>query len=263
MPHVLVVVEENREYGDVIGDSNAPYVNSLAQKYGLATSWYGVSHPSLPNYLAMISGSTHGVSDDGTGYVFPGPTLVDQLAAKGVGWKAYMEDMPTPCFTGASSSGYAKKHDPFMYFSSITSSPAQCARVVPFTQFGTDLSGGSLPAFAWISPNLCNDGHDCDNPTMDGWLQSHLAPVLTSTWFAQGGVVVLTWDEGSSSAGCCSGSAGGHIPTIVIAHDSPSAHQLASNGDHYGMLRAIEDAYGVSALGSAGAGGHGTLRTLF
>ncbi|HEV2230774.1 MAG TPA: alkaline phosphatase family protein, partial [Thermoplasmata archaeon] len=125
-PHVMVIVMENREESDVVGRSDAPYTTSLANGYGLATHWYGVSHPSRPNYLAMVSGSTQGVSDDGTSYSFAGPTLVDQLAQRGIGWKAYMQDMPSVCFGGGSSGGYAKKHDPFMYFRSITGNPAQC-----------------------------------------------------------------------------------------------------------------------------------------
>src|SRR5579859_5263732 len=119
-PHVMLIVEENRSASDVIGSSDAPYINSLADRYGLATSSYGQSHPSLPNYLELLSGSTQGVTDDGTQYSFAGPTLVDQLAQQGIRWRAYMESMPSACYTGGSSGEYAKKHDPFMYFRSIT-----------------------------------------------------------------------------------------------------------------------------------------------
>src|SRR4029077_17262692 len=137
---VMVLVLENREYTDVIGATSMPYLNTLALKYGAAKSWYGVAHPSLPNYLALISGSTQGVTDDGTGYAFSGDNLGHQLSVAGVPWKAYMETMPSACYTGASSGSYVKKHNPFVYFTDITKS-SQCAnQVVPGTQFTTDLT---------------------------------------------------------------------------------------------------------------------------
>jgi hypothetical protein len=259
-PHVMVIVMENREESDVIGRPDAPYTTSLANDYGQATHWYGVSHPSLPNYLAMISGSDQGVHDDRTSYSFRGPTLVDELAQRGIGWKAYMEDMPSPCFGGGSSGGYAKKHDPFMYFSSITGNPAQCGRVVPHGQLPTDLAGGSAPPFIFVTPNLCDDGHDCSTATADSWLKGEMGMVMGSTWFKQGGSVVITWDEGASSNGCCGGAAGGQIATIVVT--AAGHRRLDTAGDHYGMLRALEEDYGVGLLGSSANAANGDLRPL-
>lgn len=259
-PHVMVIVLENREASSVLGRPDAPYINSLASGFGQATHWYGVSHPSLPNYLAMISGSDQGVHDDGTGYTFAGPTLVDQLAGRGIGWKAYMEDMPSPCFGGASSGSYAKKHDPFVYFSSITGNPGQCARVVPHGQLAGDLQAGTAPPFLFVTPNLCNDGHDCGNATADGWLKGEMQMVMGSSWYRQGGSVIVTWDEGGSNAGCCGGAAGGQIATIVVTGAGP--RRLDTPGDHFGMLRALEEAYGVGYLGRAGDAASGDLRPL-
>jgi hypothetical protein len=260
LPHVMVILMENREESSVIGRSDAPYMNQLASSYGLATHWYGVSHPSLPNYLALISGSDQGVHDDGTQYSFAGQTLVDQLAARGVGWKAYMEDMPSPCFGGPSSGRYAKKHDPFVYFRSITGTPAQCARVVPHTQLATDLAAGTAPPFLWVTPNLCNDGHDCDNRTADSWLRGEMQTVMGSAWYRQGGSVIITWDEGSSVSGCCAVPAGGQIPTIVVT--AAGQRRLDAPGDHLGTLRALEEVYGVGYLAGAGSATHGDLRPL-
>jgi hypothetical protein len=259
-PHIMVIVMENREASSVIGQPDAPYITSLATAYGEATQWYGVSHPSLPNYLAMISGSDQGVQDDGTSYSFAGPTLVDQLAARGIGWRAYMEDMPSPCFGGASSAGYAKKHDPFMYFTSITGNPAQCARVVPHTDLAADLSAGTAPPFLFVTPNLCDDGHDCGNPNADTWLRGEMQMVMASSWYRDRGSVIITWDEGGSNNGCCGGAAGGQIPTIVVT--AGGQRRLSTPGDHYGMLRAIEEAYGVPLLGAAANGVCGDLRPL-
>ena len=259
-PHVMVIVMENREESSVVGQPDAPYTTSLANGYGQATHWYGVSHPSLPNYLAMVSGSTQGVSDDGTSYSFAGPAFVDQLAQRGIGWRAYMEDMPSPCFGGASSGRYAKKHDPFMYFRSITATPAQCARVVPHGQLAGDLAAGTAPPFLWVTPNLCDDGHDCGNSTADSWLKGEMQLVMGSTWYRQGGSVVITWDEGGSDNGCCGGAAGGQIATIVVT--AAGRRRLDTPGDHYGMLRALEEAYGVGFLGAAGNAANGDLRPL-
>ena len=246
----------------VLGAASAPYLNQLAQTYGLADASYGQSHPSLPNYLELISGSTQGVSDDGTGYRFSGPTLVDQLAAAGVGWRAYMEGLPSPCFDGPEAGDYAKKHDPFVYFSSITGSASQCDRVVPFTQLSADLSAGALPPFVWITPDLCHDGHDCDNATMDAWLHDHLASLLASSWFAQDGLAIITWDEGEGDAGCCSGAHGGRILTIVISRRVPSHVTSDAAVDHAGVLRSIELLYKLQPLGDAACACSGDLTTL-
>ena len=130
---------ENAEYPEVIGSPSAPYINSLAGRYGLATQSYAVTHPSLPNYLALTSGSTHGIDSDCTSCSVSAPNIVDQLEAAGLTWKAYMEDLPHPCFLGASAGGYAKKHDPFAYYVDIASDRARCERIVPFSA----LVGGS------------------------------------------------------------------------------------------------------------------------
>jgi hypothetical protein len=259
-PHVMVIVMENREESDVVGRPDAPYITSLTDGYGLATHWYGVGHPSLPNYLAMISGSDQGVHDDGTSYSFGGQTLVGELAQRGIGWKAYMEDMPSPCFGGGSSGRYAKKHDPFMYFTSITRSPAQCGRVVPHGQLSGDLAAGTAPPFLFVTPNLCDDGHDCSTSVADGWLRGEMRMVMGSSWYRQGGSVVITWDEGGSSNSCCGGAAGGQVATIVVT--AAGRRRLDTPGDHDGMLRAIEEDYGVGLLGSSANAANGDLRPL-
>ena len=261
-PHVMLIVEENRSESDVIGSSDAPYINGLASRYGLATASYGQSHPSLPNYLELLSGSTHRVSDDGTQYSFAGPTLVDQLEGRHITWRAYMESMPSACYTGSSSGQYAKKHDPFMYFQSITDNASQCQNVVPVRSLQTDLKSPQAADFIWITPNLCNDGHDCSTTTADAWLQTELATVLTSSWFQQNGLVIITWDEGSDSSGCCGGADGGHIATIVIAANQQAHLTSAHPVDHAGTLRTIEQLYGLPFLGDAACTCSGDLNPL-
>ncbi|MBV9050506.1 MAG: hypothetical protein JOY58_19725, partial [Solirubrobacterales bacterium] len=159
--HVAVILMENEEYGGVIGSPAAPFINGLARRYGLAEAMYAVTHPSLPNYLALTGGSAFGIGSDCTSCAVHGSSIVNQLESAHISWKAYMEDLPRPCFTGASAGDYAKKHDPFAYYTQITNNRAWCSRIVPLDSFFADERSDSLPRFIWITPNLCHDMHDC------------------------------------------------------------------------------------------------------
>jgi hypothetical protein len=187
--------------------------------------------------------------------------LAAQLADGGVPWSAYFENMPSACFTGASASGgYAKKHNPFVYFASVVGTD-QCRHVVPADHMLDDLSSAAPPAFVWLTPNLCNDGHDCGVGAADQWLRQELGRIQSTPWYAADGTVIVTWDEGTSSASCCQHAAGGRIATIVVAerlhaarHDQPV--------DHAGMLRTIEDDYHLAHLGDAACPCSGDLHPL-
>src|SRR6266699_2252794 len=155
--HVFTIVMENEESSSLIGNSAAPYINGLAQSYGLATQYYAISHPSLPNYLAMTAGSTFGISSDCTTCWVGATNLADQIEAGGRSWKAYLEGMPSACFVG-DAYPYMQKHNPWIYYHDIRTNAARCtAHVVPFTQLGADLASGSVPSYVWITPNMCND----------------------------------------------------------------------------------------------------------
>jgi hypothetical protein len=145
-----------------------------------------------------------------------------------------------------------QKHDPFIYFDDIRTNATRCAsHVVPFTQFSTDLTAGTVPGFVWITPNMCNDMHDCSIRTGDAWLAGVVPSILASSAFKNGGVLFITWDEGSSSAGCCGNSAGGQVATLVLAPNIVAGLRSTINETHYSLLRTIEDAWGLSALGQA------------
>jgi hypothetical protein len=247
--HIAVVVMENQEYGDVIGSSSAPYINRLARTYALAAGSYAITHPSLPNYLALTGGSTFGISSDCTDCAVPGGGLAGQLQAGHISWRAYMEDLPSPCFQGADAAGYAKKHDPFVYFRAIAGSTA-CRNVVPLSRLGADERSGSLPALIWITPNLCHDMHDCDVSTGDRFLSGLLPPLLSS--LGKRGLLFLTWDEGTSDDGCCRLASGGHVATIVAGTAARRGGRLATPVDHYSVLQTIEDLLGLGRLGGAG-----------
>ena len=258
---IVVVVLENAEYGEVIGSSSAPYVNSLARRYGLMTQSYAMRHPSLPNYLALTSGSTQGISSDCTDCVVSARNIVDQLEGAGISWKAYLEDVPRPCFLGAASGGYAKKHNPFAYYADIVRSPARCGRLTSFEQLAGDVRTGRLPTYVWISPNLCDDGHDCGVAAADRFLARNVPALLRE--LGPHGFVVLQWDEGTSDGGCCGVAKGGHIATIVAG---PQVRRSARSGaaiDQYGVLGSIEQALGLAPLGGAADARSGRLTPLF
>ena len=247
--HIAVIVMENEEYGDILGSSSTPYINRLAGTYALARQMYAIRHPSLPNYLALTGGSTFGIDSDCTDCSVPGSGIAGQLTARGLTWKGYMEDLPHPCFTGAGAGNYAKKHDPFVYYRAIVRDPHACRNVVPLRQLASDERAGHLPTLSWITPNLCHDMHDCDPSVGDRFLRAAVPPLLRA--LGPRGLLVLTFDEGSSDNGCCRLASGGHIVTILAGGLARRAARLATPVDHYSTLQAIEDLTGVSRMGGA------------
>jgi acid phosphatase len=254
----MVIVDENHSLQQVIGNTQMPYLNRLADQYGLATDWRDLSHPSLPNYLGLISGSIQDNPRDTTpaDRTYAGPTLVDQLAHAGYSWKAYMEDMPRPCDLSDTfgPGNYDVNHNPFVYFDSIRNSPAQCKRVVPFTEFAADLRGNTAPDFMWVSPNLINDMHDGTYAQGDAFLRREVPIVLASQWYKDGGIVILSFDEGETTE---------QVATVVISQRTARGARLTATGSHYGTLRAIEETYGVPLLGGAVSSSASDLRPLF
>jgi hypothetical protein len=244
-----VIVMENEEFGDVIGSRSAPFINGLAHRYALARNLYAVSHPSLPNYLALTGGSTFGIDSDCTDCVVHASSLADQLERRGLSWQAYMEDLPHPCFTGADAGGYAKKHDPFAYYTPVTSRPARCRRIVPLAQLAADQRAHRLPRFVWITPNLCHDMHDCDVSVGDRYLSGVVPPLLQA--LGPRGLLFLVWDEGSSDNGCCRLASGGHVVGVVAGGLAARGAQLPTPVDHYSVLQTIEDLLGLPRLRGA------------
>ncbi|HUZ86227.1 MAG TPA: alkaline phosphatase family protein [Candidatus Baltobacterales bacterium] len=228
--HVFVIVMENRSYSEVAGSG---YIAQLAARFAVATNYHGVSRPSLPNYLALTSGSTWGISDDGF-HALPAGGLGSQLTAAGIDWRAYMEGMTRTCFN--SPYPYALKHDPFAYYGAAC--PPQ---VVPFSQFATDMSG-TVPRFVWITPDLCHDGHDCSTAVAEGWLAQTVPLILATTAWRDNGLLLITWDEGEDSANS--------VLTLVI-QPNPLTHQSSRPYNHYSLLATIEDELGVPRLGGA------------
>lgn len=254
--HVVIIVMENKEYGEVIGQSSAPYANSLARHYALLTHSYGVTHPSLPNYFALTAGTTFGVHTDCTTCQQTGGNIVDQLEAAGISWKAYMGGMPRACFKGATSGRYAKKHNPFMYYPSVADNPKRCAKVVPGSQIVSDARAGRLPRYSFLSPDLCDDSHSCPVGDGDRFLASTVPPILSA--LGPRGFLVLTYDEGSSNS-----HGGGRIPTVVAGPPVKRGAKPTTTYTHYSVLRTIEDALRLKHLRHAGDAGVKPLGAVF
>jgi phosphatidylinositol-3-phosphatase len=242
--HVIVIVLENKDYSSVIGAPDAPTINSLADRFALLSRYFAVAHPSLPNYLALVSGSTQGITDDCTDCTAAGRSLAATLAAAGRTWKTYAEGLPSPGFTGADAGDYAKKHDPFAYFSDVTGQPGRLARIVPLTQFRGDLAQGRLPDFSLVVPDQCHDMHDCPVSAGDTWLKGFLAGVMNDRQMRRGVVFVL-FDEADND----NTMGGGHVAALAIGPTVRRGARVATVMTHYSVLRTIEDAWGLPRLG--------------
>src|SRR3954466_441190 len=200
---------ENKSSDRVVGSKSAPYLNDLAGHCGLATNDHGVAHPSLPNYIALTSGSTQGIADDHPPSEHPlqAASLFSQLDAAGRTWKSYEESMPSNC-RRTDAGRYAVRHNPAAYYTGLASCPAND---VPYEQLGQDLGRGTLPSFSFITPNLCHDMHDCSVSSGDAWLSRELPRLLDSSVYRSGSTAVfVAWDEDDHSSG-------NQIPLFVVA----------------------------------------------
>ncbi|MHB8330364.1 MAG: alkaline phosphatase family protein [Acidimicrobiales bacterium] len=269
--HVFVVVMENLGYRAALA---VPSIAALALRAEYSTSWYAVGHPSLPNYLALVSGSTWGVQSDCTSCDQRGANLASQLSAAGISWGAYFEGMPGPCFLGTQSpdGSYAEKHDPFAYFADVRSTPALCSHLQPLSDLLPLLGGppSSVPRFVWVTPDMCHSGHDCGPSTAGAWLTGFVGRVTASGAWRQGGALFVTWDEGDDNAGLDaatgttgSGGGGGTVLTLVMTPGAPPGRPLRGPYDHYSLLRTVEDAFGLDRLGEAAAPGVSALGAFF
>jgi acid phosphatase len=222
-------VLENTSYNLALSQ---PYIASLASQYAVATDYHDVGDPSLPNYLAMTAGSTFGIRDDGY-HELPSTGIGTQLTNAGISWKAYFEGFTGDCFN--SPYPYSLKHNPFAYYG------GQCpSNVVPMTQLSSDLSGDT-PQLAWITPGLCNDGHDCGVRAADRWLSGIVPQITASPAWQDGGVLLITWDE--SSAG------DGRVALVAVSQKLQGA--ISTPMDHFSLLATVEDLLGVPRLGLA------------
>ena len=245
--HVLLVVEENHEFGQVIGSRQAPFLNRLAGTGSLLTSYYAVGHPSLPNYLALIGGDTFGIHRDCTSCRLRATNLVDQLERAGISWKAYYQDLPTPGAEVTRAGAYTVEVDPFLFFDDVRASPARRQHVVPLSQLNTDLAAGRLPRFAVVAPDLWHDMHSGSVAVADRFLR-RLCDRLSASPAWPETRLILTFDEGTSRHGIDGTPGGGRVATLIVGAGVPAGARDERPYDHYSLLRSIERLYGLPAL---------------
>jgi phospholipase C len=247
--HVFILVEENANYSDVIGDTSMPYLNDLARQYAVATQYYANAHPSIGNYFMIVVGDTI-TNDDGYSKIVSADNVVRRLVEAGKTWKAYAEDLPSVGYTGASAGRYARKHNVFALLSDVAQDPEQAQNLVPFTELATDLASQTLPDYAFIVPNLCNDAHDCPLRTADAWLERSIDPLVKSAAFQRDGLLIIVFDE----SGRDNTRGGGRIPCVLVSPKAKRGYQSTAVYQHQSLLRLSLSALGVTAFPNAAAG---------
>jgi acid phosphatase len=229
--HIVIVIEENRSFSQIIGNKDAPYLNELAKRGALFTNSFGVTHPSQPNYLALFSGTTRGISSNTCPLDLDGDNLASQLIAKGLSFVSYSESMPEPGYAGCIYGAYMRKHNP------IANWKALAAFNQPFSAFPADYS--KLPTVAFVIPNQLNDMHDGSIAQGDAWLKQNIEAY--AQWaITHNSLLIVTFDEDD-------GSAGNRIATLVVGQQVKPG-KYAQRIDHYSMLRLLEEMYGLPLL---------------
>ena len=263
LAHVFVLVEENHSFDDVIGNSNMPYLNSLASANGLATQYYADAHPSLPNYFVLTTGegiSITGTEGDSYSGVVTKDNVVRALTAAGKTWKCYAEALPSVGYLGSDDGAYVQHHNPFVYFSDVQNNSSQAANIVPFTQLGADISNNNLPDYAFIVPNVNDDAHNCpagmttctDQQKLiaaDQWLSANIAPLLASSAF-QNSVLVITFDESEDTD---TAHGGGQVPAVIVSPLAKAGYKSTTFYQHESTLRLMMEGLGVTDLPGAAA----------
>lgn len=251
--HVVMIVLENHDYEEIIGSSHMPKLNLLAKQNVLLSNYFAVAHPSLPNYIALISGDTQNIDSDCKDCFVDQPNLADLIEANGRTWKTYQEDMPSPCFLG-DANPYVQKHDPFIYFDAIRLNTARCENsIVPLTQLDQDLAANSLPDFSFVMPNICNSAHDCPLETADDWVNNTVEKLQASPAYEGNTLIAITFDEGDkeNTDSCCGTgvSGGGQVATILVSPVARKGFEDGTPYSHYSLLKTILMSWGLPYLG--------------
>jgi acid phosphatase len=255
--HVFIVVDENHSYSSVIGNSAMPYLNTLASRYGLATSYFADTHPSIGNYFWLTTGQVITNDDNFTGTV-GADNIVRQLIAANKTWKAYAESLPNVGYVGTDQYPYVKHHNPFAYITDVLNSQTQTNKIVPFSQFAGDVANLQVPNYSFIIPNQLNNAHDCPSGTTctdndkltaaDNWLRTNIDPLIASPVFQQDGLLVIVFDE---SIDTDTTHGGGQVAMLVISPLARQNYQTASLYQHENTLRLLAEGLGLSSYPGA------------
>lgn len=256
--NVIVVVEENASFNEVIGSGSMPYLNSIASEYGLAANYFANTHPSIGNYFMMTTG-TIVTNDDNFTSTVSVDNLARQFAKDGKTWKVYAESIPSVGYLGGNKGLYLKRHNPFSYFSDVANDPSKTANIVPFSQFSSDISSG-LPTFSFVVPNAVNDAHNCPHggsncteaeklAVADSWLKENIDPLIKSAAMTNA-LLVITFDEANPND---KSHGGGQIATVIISPKAKQGFHGPGMYQHQNLLRTIGDALRLSSVPGAGA----------
>jgi hypothetical protein len=279
--HVWVVMMENTSDTSLIGNTHAPYVNELAATQGYATNYFGVTHPSQPNYVAITSGSTNGVADDND-HVVNATNIVDQLESHGKTWRDYQQSLSTcngnklahSC-GGPGNQLYERKHNPFVSYTDVASNPARMANVVDLDQLQSDLQSGHAPDYSFIAPDQCHDMHGIgDTPANpcdfsneqsiislgDTFLKGLVSEITSSPAWNGNSAIFFVWDESDftnsgpfgfgDTSGCCDAvTGGGNVLGLTLSHSDHAARTSSVPYNHYSVLSTIEAGWNLGCLG--------------
>jgi len=267
--HVVVVLEENESYSAVIGSASMPYLNSLASQNALATQYYANVHPSIGNYFMLTAGQLV-TNNDSLNTTVNVDNVVRHLLTAGKTWKSYAESLPSVGYIGGDRYPYVRHHNPLSYFSDVANSSVQRLNLVPFTQFGADLTNNQLPNYSFVVPNQNHNAHDCPTAptgctnavklaTADAWLKNNIGPLFNNPGFQQDGILILVFDEGFSTD---TAHGGGHVVALAVGPGVRKGFKSTTFYQHQNVLRTTLDALGVHSYPGIG-GSSADMTDLF
>jgi acid phosphatase len=247
--HVVIVVGENTNALDA--ETGMPWLDGIASQYAMAKQYYANTHPSIGNYFEMTTGQILTNDDGETPSSFPVSVdnVVRRLIAVGKTWKAYAESIPSVGYLGGDTGQYVVRHVPLVYMTDVQNSLAQQQNIVPFTQFATDFASGTLPNYSFVTPNHCNDAHDCPITTFDSWLQTNIAPLLNNAQVMSNSLLIITWDE----AGTDGTNGGGRVQFVIVGGKVKKGYVSSTLYQHQSLERLSLEALGISSWPGDGA----------
>lgn len=244
--HVFIVMEENHSYSEIIGSGAMPYLQSLADQYGLATNYYANTHPSIGNYFMLTTGQII-TNDDNYTLTVPDDNIVRHLIAAGKTWREYTESLPSVGYVGADTSQYDQHHNPLSYFSDVRNSTAQRQNLVPFTQLMTDMAAGQLPNYGFIVPTNAHNGHDGTALSADQWLQNNIGPLIDTPQFQQDGLLLIIFDEGRKTD---TAGGGGQVAWVAVGPSVKPAYVSNALYQQQNTLKTVCDLLGIGSFSS-------------
>jgi len=245
--HIILLVEENHSYSEVIGNTSMPYLNSLAAQYGLATQYFANAHPSIGDYFMLTTGQLV-TNDDAFAGTVDVDNIVRELISVGKTWKSYAESIPSTGYTGGDVYPYARRHNPFSYFSDVVNDSSQAGNLVSMTQFQADLANDQRPDFSFIVPNLLDDAHDGSLQVADAWLQQNIGPLISSSIFQKDDLLVIVFDEANTSD---STDGGGRVAALILSPKARQGYRSTTFYQHQSTLHLILQGLGITAYPDA------------